>query len=299
MKYTKSPLTFKQQAERLIDRGLEADASELEDFLSQVNYYRFTGYLYPFRLFNQDTFVSGTTFDFVKQIYDFDSELRLLTLAAIEVIDVALLRTQQVEKFSLKYGSFCYTNLRNFDPSMDEEKHLEIIHSINENFLHSREEFVRQYREKYDEEQYFPFWMVAEACSFATLSKIFQYAPKNVTVPIAKLLNLHSDFLVSWLHALSNIRNICAHHSRLWNRILPISPQIPSIKYHSEFYEPERVDNKRYFIILNILSYLNQKITRKNAYLKIFYGLVERYPQVPLRMMGFPENWQDYPLLKL
>jgi len=298
MKYTKRPLTFKEQANLLIDRGLEAKPFELENFLSKVNYYRFSGYLYPFRLHKQDKFISGTTFNFVKQIYDFDTDLRLLTFSAIEVIDVTILRTQQVEKFSTKYGAFCYTNVKNFDRAMDAGKHSEIIKSINENLQQSKEEFVKQYREKYGEENYFPFWMVAETSSFATLSKIFQGAPKNVIVPIAKSLNLHSDFLISWLHALSNIRNICAHHSRLWNRILPIKPQIPPIKYHAEFYQPKPMENNRFFIILNILVYLNKRIIKRETILEKFYELVERYPQVPLQMMGFPENWREYPLLR-
>ena len=69
MQYTKPPLNFSQQAKLLMSRGLVADQSELEAFLRKVNYYRFTGYLYPFRLLGTDDYLPGTTFEQVKNIY--------------------------------------------------------------------------------------------------------------------------------------------------------------------------------------------------------------------------------------
>jgi abortive infection bacteriophage resistance protein len=94
MNYTKPALNFLQQAQLLISRGLIADESELKTFLSQVNYYRFSGYLYPFRVSASDDFVPGTTFDQVKEIYYFDQDLRSLTFSAIGIIEIAVLRTQ-------------------------------------------------------------------------------------------------------------------------------------------------------------------------------------------------------------
>ena len=85
MNYTKPALNFLQQAQLLIGRGLIADESELKTFLSQVNYYRFSGYLYPFRVSASDDFVPGTTFD---------QDLRSLTFSAIGIIEIAVLRTQ-------------------------------------------------------------------------------------------------------------------------------------------------------------------------------------------------------------
>ncbi len=44
---------------------------------------------------------------------------------------------------------------------------------------------------------------------------------------IARRLNLVAPLLESWLHTLTTIRNICAHHARLWNRELGIRPKLP------------------------------------------------------------------------
>ena len=79
MKYTKPPLTFEQQADLLISRGLIADKSTLITRLKSVSYYRMSGYLYPFRNPN-DTFKPGTTLDRIWQRYTFDRQLRLSVL---------------------------------------------------------------------------------------------------------------------------------------------------------------------------------------------------------------------------
>ncbi len=297
--YTKPPLCFNDQAKLLINRGLISDKKELENFLCNVNYYRFTGYLYPFRVQGTDNFIPGTTFQLIKDIYYFDTELRLLTLSYIETIEVSILRTKMVEMFSLACGPFCYTQQANFDPNLSAELHQDMLRKIEDNINNSKEEFINSYRSKYYQEQYLPFWMVAEASTFGLLSTIFNYLPFNVKTPIAKHFNLHSTNLSSWLHTLSNIRNICAHHSRLWNRRLPIKPIIPIEKYHPEFYSPSKVHNDSYFIVLGILNYLLKKIDSTKAPINSFIVLLKKYPDIPLNKMGFPQNWQDYELMRI
>jgi len=295
--YTKPPLCFNEQSKLLISRGLIADQNELEEFLSNVNYYRFTGYLYPFRDQGTDSFIPGTAFQFIKDIYQFDMELRLFTLSCIEIIEVSILRTKMVEMFSLAYGPFCYSQQANFDPTLLTDQHQDMLRKIEDNINISKEEFVNLYHSKYYREQYLPFWMVAEASTFGLLSTIYKYLPPNVKAPLAKHFNLHSRDLTSWLHTLSIIRNICAHHSRLWNRILPVSPIIPIDKYHPEFYSPAKVHNDSYFVILGILNYLLERIDPAKAPINSFVDLVRKYPNIPLNKMRFPVNWQDYRIM--
>lgn len=298
MKYTKPPIPFHEQAKLLISRGLSADMEKLEKFLSKVNYYRFTGYLFPFRSENSENYVASTTFDKIKNIYDFDTELRLLTLSAIEIIEIAILRTQMVERFTLSCGAFCYSEHKNFHSALPVLQHKEMMKRIEENIARSNEEFVNLYKAKYANEKYFPFWMVSESSTFGLLSMIFKYLPISVQVPIAKQFNLHSRVLISWLHSLSNIRNICAHHSRLWNRILPVKPTIPSKRYHPEFYSSVKIKNNSYFIILAILKYLLDEISPENSTRDNFMNLLKKYPDVPINKMGFSTNWQDYKVFK-
>jgi len=293
MQYSKPPLNFSEQTQLLLSRGLIADPNELEDFLSKVNYYRFSGYLYPFRSGINEQFIKGTTFHHIRNIYDFDSELRHFTLSAIEIIEIAITRTQMVEKFTLAYGPFCYTDFGHFYPKLNIDKYQRMMDRINENSNNSKEEFVEAYRLKYSDEINLPFWMIAEIISFGLLSEIFSYLPYSVLVPISKKYNLHSAVLCSWIHTLSNIRNICAHHARLWNRKLPIRPLMPNKKYHPEFYPPNSIKTDRYVIVLTILNYLLRRINPKTSLIMDFCNLKSKFPEVPYKQMGFNENWED------
>ena len=104
----KPPKTFEEQATILIDRGLQTTKENLLPILDQINYFRFTAYLYPFRKKDSESFAHGTTINKVLSLYQFDRDLRMLVLAGLEVIEVAIFRTQMVELLSNEFGSTCY-----------------------------------------------------------------------------------------------------------------------------------------------------------------------------------------------
>ena len=109
MKYTKPTLSFADQAQRLIDRGLIVESKdELIRCLSRVNYYRLSAYWYTFKVIDPSTgkeqFAPDTTFSKIWRQYIFDRELRLLVMDAVEHIEVAILRTQMVERFTLLHN---------------------------------------------------------------------------------------------------------------------------------------------------------------------------------------------------
>jgi len=298
MKYTKEPKSFDQQSDLLISRGLIADKNKLTEYLSQVNYYRLSGYLYPYRSGEGENYIPGTSLELINEIYEFDTDLRLLTLSAIEKIDVAILRTRMVERFTLQCGAFCYAHQENYGPKLSEEEFTNLLSSICDNVYKSKEDFVESYLSRYSSEQYLPFWMVAEACSLGQLSQVYRDVKFNVSAPIAKEIGLHSEILASWIHTLSVIRNICAHHSRLWNRNLRVKPLLPPEKHRPEFYVPRRTINKNYFVILTIIQYLIRNIYSKFSFVKGFKGLLKEYPNVSIKLMGFPDDWEEYKIIR-
>ena len=292
MNYTKPPLDFSQQTQLLLARGLQANAVDLHSFLEQVNYYRLSGYLYPYRKNNSDNFIDGTSFSEILSIYNFDSKLRHLTFSAIEKIEICILRTQLVKNFTLYAGPFCYTQINNFNNFPTQKFGILQTH-IGQSVNRSNEKFVESYRNKYTSEKHLPFWMVAEVLSMSQLSKIFQYAPNQVIFPISSKFNLHSDILRSWLHTLTVIRNKTAHHSRLWNVGLAIKPRLPNRKRHPEFYSPYKINNSSYQSILAIMHYLIQMITPSNSLISDFKNLLNEHPEVSLSNLGLPANWED------
>jgi abortive infection bacteriophage resistance protein len=291
MKYSKPPLTFEQQTKLLLSRGLIAEYQDLNNFLQQVNYYRFSGYLYPFRQKGSDSFQDGTSLEEVTAIYNFDSALRRFTFSIIEKIDISILRTQLVEQFTTQFGAFCYTQRNNF-PKLNKNNHDKVMKNITKSVEKSHEHFVRRFHNKYFGEEYLPFWIISEVVSMSQLSIIFHHCPDSVVVPIAKNFNLHSKNLKNWLHVLTVIRNIVAHHSRLWNLGLQIRPMLPSKKYHPEFYIPYIINNSSYFSVYAIMRYLIKKIDPFNTFHQDFISLLGQYPYIDVTKMGFPTNWE-------
>ena len=67
--------------------------------------------------------------------------------------------------------------------------------------------------------------LVLEGVSFATLNRLLQSLKlDNCKEYITEQFGLKKvAILENWLHAISNLRNCCAHHSRTWNRRFMVS----------------------------------------------------------------------------
>ena len=265
MRYTKPALSFEQQAQRLIDRGLIVkDKTMLVKCLSTVNYYRLSAYWYPFKRTNPATgsehFAPHTTFEMIWRRYTFDRELRLLVMDALERVEIAVLRTRLVEQFTLLYGPFGYCNLRNFNPRFPESDYHRLMDELNDAVSRSKEEFVGRFRRKYTSETHLPLWIAAELMTF---------------------------------------RNACAHHTRLWNRELPIRPKLPDKHHRPEWYIPAPIDNTRIFSVLTLLRYLLSYVAPLEGWSVRLEQLLDAYSEISIRSMGFPLNWHDCLIWKI
>jgi len=301
MRYTKPALTFDQQAQQLVDRGLiVSDKEILTQALRTVNYYRLSAYWYPFKYIDPDTgeerFVSNTTFNKIWRRYTFDRRLRLLVMDALEHIEVAILRTRMVEQFTVIHGPFGYTNRNNFNPKFSQRSHVRLMKEIRESIKRSREEFIERFHLKYSEESDLPLWIVAEVMTFGQLYTFFRFLHHDEKKKLAQTFDLYPPVMESWLHTLNFIRNTCAHHARLWNREIPIRPKIPDKKHQREWHNPVKLDNRRVLAILTLIKYLLGRIDPCNDWKVRLLNLLEEYPDIPIRLMGFPPNWLDCPL---
>ena len=286
------PLTFQEQANDLIQRGLIATQDELETFLQQVSYKRLMVYLKPYEVGGQGRYKGGTTFQFIRGLYAFDEQLRMLTFRAISKVEIAILRARLANQFIREYQLYGWNRgIAKMPP-----KHLNAINqAINQNL--SKEKNIDFPAPRREGGQY-PFDLVAEVINFSHLSLIYKHVEFNVSAPIANQFNLHSETLSSWLHSLSVVRNLCAHHRRLWNRVLPVKPKLPQSRYITEFHRPAKIDNTHYFVVLAILKYLLDRIDKENALVDDFDALLSKYPEVPIENMGIPRDWRSYPLFR-
>lgn len=292
MQFTKPPLSIEQQIALLIGRGMEIpDTARAARYLSHINYYRLRAYWLPFE---EDTgnddhrFNAGTTFDDALALYLFDRKFRLLVLEAIERVEVAF-RTRFSHVLSLRYGSHFYLDATHFHSP---EKYQKCLDSLREEINRSRETFIDHYRTRYTDPELPPIWAACEVMSFGLLSKWLQNLKhRRDRQAIANTYGLDEAILISFMHHLTHVRNLCAHHSRLWNRRLTVTMRIPQHPESLRSLFNQRSDRNLYNT-LAMLGHLLVLISPGTTWRDRLRKLLDEYPQASPQAMGFPANWQ-------
>ena len=314
--YTKPALSFEQQIELLKNRGLNInDEERVKRHLANVSYYRLSAYMLPYKVMQPngvvtDDFVDGTIWDDIWNLYKFDRKLRLLVFDAIERIEIAL-RTQIIYQLSHKYGPH-WQNNNNLFKTTSNSKTGKIYSVYNDIQTHITEQlnsnrkvqFIDHYLKKYNNPQTPPSWMSIELLYFSELSKICQGLNTTQDIKdIASYFGVHNEnIFCSWLHTINYVRNICAHHSRLWNHIFAIqpakykNPQSEKIWFSKK--EVETIKSSKLYYFLCIILYMLQTINPDTKFRKHLKDLLDEYPNVNVHNMGFPSDWQDHPLWK-
>jgi len=297
--YQKPALTFNDQLEHLKKRGLIVNnhGNALLQ-LSTINYYRLSAYWYPFRLRDSgnnvtNKFIEGTHFEDVISLYEFDRHLRLLVIDAIERIEVYI-RTLITYHLGHKYGAFGHIDPANFHSQFD---HALWLSKLENEAERSNDAFVTHYKSKYSGFPTMPIWMMTEVMSLGSLSVCYKGLNHEDKKNISNKLGLHHKRLADWLHTLTYIRNVCAHHSRLWNRELAIRPETSR---DPEWNPPITPRNDRIFYILLMLRYLLKTTNNGDNWCKQCNELIEpvAIDKRWRRAMGMPENWKEHPIWK-
>ena len=146
-----------------------------------------------------------------------------------------------------------------------------------------------------------PSWMTLEVVSFGTLSRL--YKKLNTCCEKREIANQfgigNEDIFANWLHALSNLRNCCAHHSRIWNRRFLVQIRLP---YNTTCpFIPRDAINKirknKLFALLSAIKYIVDIISPGNSFKKNLLKLLKQHNRLlTLKEMGFPSNWETLPV---
>jgi len=293
MRYNKPPLSFPAQAELLLSRGLEADRAELIRRLEQVSYYRLSSYLYPFRQPASNQFAAGTTLDTVWDRYVFDRQLRVCVIDAVERIEVAI-KTKLTNELSLRHGPFAHIDRAHL-PNIDYDKHRTLMQKLERAEDRSSEPFVSHFRRKYTSETALPLWMVSEIMDYGCMLTLFRGCEASVKQEIARPYGISDRVLESWLVAINTLRNLCAHHGRLWDRRHGTAVMIPRPRNHPQWHDPVAVGSNpnNNFAQFTVLRYLLSYIAPQSAWSRRLESLwTDKHPDVPITKMGFPANWK-------
>ena len=301
MKFTKPPRTYEDQVAILKKRGLSISSDDdAVRWLKRVNYYRLSAYFIPFQEPRpSDSFLPGTTFDRVIDLYIFDCRLRNLFMIAMERIEVSF-RTAITYELAHAYGTFSHTQPDTYSSwflspaKIGRPSHFEeFMGNILKEEKRGKEVFIKAYRDKYTSETHLPVWMATELMSFGTLSMMFKGLKTTTKTKIAAHYKLAHVPFQNWMHVLSSIRNLIAHNSRLWNRQLGVQATIP----HG-WYCPVPSSDRPYCVAVMIQHLLC--VTAKGSHWKNrLFSLFVLHPEIPLAPMGFPHNWRELPPWRL
>ena len=269
-----------------------ANENNAEALLRKVSYYRMSGYWYPLLADRQNhIFKPGSTFEQARMLYDFDSRLRQLVLSYIERIEVAV-RTQMAYVMSMAYDGYWFEDVTLFS---QQAQHAKALANIQDEYKRSDEQFVRAFRRKYSDPLP-PSWITLEITSFGTMSILYQnLKPGLPKRDVAAAFGVSDTVFASWLHTLVYIRNICAHHARLWNRTLGVRPLMPRRPHHVFIAQPA-TDTQRVYFVLAIIRYWLNIIEPDNTLTQDLTTLLANYPVVYPGALGFPSQWQQEPL---
>lgn len=295
----KEPKSIQEQIKLLESREMQfRDISKAPHFLANISYYRLKGYWWEMQedleehLFQEDVF-----FEDVIDLYNFDRHFRLILFNAIERIEIAL-RTKLIYHMSLAYGAEWYLDETHFHSKQHFD---EFVDKITKDINDSSEEFIVKHSVNHPDEEP-ESWKALEVITLNTLSKLYSnlkpQLPQKSKIANEFGLNSSKDFS-SWLRTITFIRNLIAHHSRLWNRVMITSYSWPqSTRFPLLDYFPNDERRKKIFPIMAALFYLNDIVSPGNSLKQELFDLLNQLPKTPTYRMGFPPKWKEQPIFK-
>ena len=256
--------------------------------LTHVGWYRLRSYWIPFQSGPGPVarFRPGASFDQVMTLYMFDQRLRSLLLEALSYVEISV-RSQwshHVVQSSSK-GEFAHLDARLFDSRYYTGNIDEIERSYNQ--VRNRNSIRFQSAS---------IWDIMPTMSFGSLSKLYaSLADQKIRQSISSNYGLDEAILTNALRHLSSVRNMCAHHERIWNRAIETGLATPrrlsgSRNIATAF---NKSNGRKIYNTLVIIVHLLEIITPNGDWPARLLALLTEYGSVPQHNMGFPTGWRD------
>lgn len=292
--------------------------------LTSKRYYRLSAYWYPFRVpqldsngnpmqdkhgrplqTRSDQFFPGSSFENVRELYVFDKKFKMLLLDAIERVEIAVRADISLTLGAL--DTFAHLNPIFLRPSFTKGrnkrgkiKYAEWLDTFNNAVERSRDEFVRHHHDKYGTQSPLPIWIAVELWEFGQLSHFYSGMNTPHCISVATRFRIPDwNLMESWLKSLNYVRNIIAHHGRLWNSVLVIQPKLPLQGAMPDFdalLSLPTLNTKIYFICC-ILCHFSKIVDSESSWPQQLQDLINSFPLMPrvtIQHMGFPPDWQNH-----
>ena len=285
-------------------------------------------YRYPFRKINRkenvfktgkkkgtylkdirsDNFIENVHFKHIVDLYIFDKKLKMLCMDAIERIEISL--RSRISYYLGEQSPYSYIDASRF-MEKSKAKHKRWLSKHEELIKRSKDRFIEHNRNKYG----LPLrvWVACEIWDFGALSNLYSCMKPDDKLAISQLYNIDDGLIfASWLRSLNYLRNICAHHSRLWNLNIVDQPKLFSKQYKPSWVSTFLLDNSqlnthktsRVAPLLFILAQLMFEICPRSTWFnRLTDHLEHSFPDIKdlgfdHASMGFSNNMDDWSHLK-
>jgi len=280
--------TIDEQLDILKSRGLTIDdEDQAKTFLLHNNYYRVSGYSLTLR--NHDHFFRSATFQNIIDIYNFDHELRHMLLKYLEIIEVRF-KSVYAYEFTQLHGPTGHLEANNFS---NPDKHKDLINKakMQQEKRLPHEAYLKHFIE--DLQQELPFWAYVDLLTIADISIFFSISDSNVRNNVADSLGIKENPLGRFMHFMTILRNLCAHGSRLYNRLFEQKPKLKKD-------EQKLLNTNKYGIRDNshLFSYIlvMKRLLAANEFNEMkqeLSNLTKKYPFVHMKYYGFRSDWKN------
>lgn len=298
--------TIDEQIVILKEKGLIVeDEISAKEILLRENYFFLMGYRHLFmKSTKENKFISGTTFNEIYSLFEFDRNFRNIIFKNVLVIENQL-KSIISYQLSKKYGyrEKDYLNPKNFTSDHDKIRRVrDIIDKmkrqirINAGFHMATMHYINRYG-------YIPLWVLVKVLSFGIVCELYTILKKEDKLEIAEMFNTTPEFLESTIVILSNYRNLCAHEDIVYEH--RTERIVPDTKYH-EFMNIPKMDgeyiygkNDIFAIIIVFKTLLDEKdfhlMMKEIEYeIELLDGRVDTISiNKVLDRMGFPQNYMD------
>lgn len=301
-------MTYEQQLQKLKDKHLFVPNDDVaKEILRYYGYFALiSGYKDLFKNPSTRDYLDGTSINDIVALYQFDEQLRELTLRH-------LLHIERHIRSTLSYA-FCdafgeqqsaYLDPRNYNQANG--RNGKAIQRLINTFLaplllrQTDYPFIEHNKRTYGN---VPLWVLVNALSFGTLSKMYELSVSKVKSSVSKeFWGINEKQLGQLLNVLTDYRNLCAHNERTFSHRCA-KKDIPDLLLHQKLSIPKQgsiylLGKRDYFAVVIAFRYLlpDKEFSRYKLHLsrlieKAVKGNQKISENQLLSIMGFPENWK-------
>ncbi len=287
----KKPMTFDEQIDKLKEHGMTiSDELAAKQVLSEINYYRFTGYALPYRVqADKSDYCEGLSFDKVYNIYRFDEALR----------DVFRKYLEKAEVYYRTIISYNFSLVKCVNPPHDQHYdennfynkvgYKEVMDSFQKEKNYYKDSLiVKHHKQKYNNRM--PLWVIVELMSFSNTSKLYSSMYISEKNTIAAMVGTSAKMLENHLHCLSVLRNKCAHAARLYDTTFS-----PPAKFTTGFLRkyPQVKNDSLFAYVLVLLMRLPERSDRMELCDELMNVIDTYQNDIDLLKIGFPVDYKD------